>query len=56
MQQADAINKLTQAKAMSIDTVVRKLNPQWNEKQVENEVNKIMQENGMIVNEPDDLV
>jgi len=56
MQQADAINKLTQAKAMSIDTVVRKLNPQWNEKQVENEVNKIMQENGMVVNEPDDLV
>jgi A118 family predicted phage portal protein len=56
MQQADAINKLTQAKAMSIDTVVRKLNPQWNEKQVENEVNRIMNENGMAVNEPDDLV
>ena len=56
MQQADAINKLTQAKAMSIDTVVRKINPQWNEKQIENEVNKIMQENGMMVNEPDDLI
>jgi len=56
MQQADSINKLVQAKAMSIDTTVRQLHPQWNEKQVENEVNRIMQENGMIVNEPDDLV
>ena len=56
MQKADSINKLVQAKAMSIDTVVRHLNPQWSDKQVENEVNRIMQENGMSVNEPDDLV
>ena len=56
MQKADSINKLVQAKAMSIDTTVRQLHPEWNEKQVENEVNRIMQENGMAVNEPDDLV
>jgi len=56
MQKADSINKLVQAKAMSIDTTVKQIHPQWNEKQVENEVNRIMQENGMAVNEPDDLV
>lgn len=56
MQKADSINKLVQAKAMSVDTTVRKLHPNWTDKQIKNEVNRIMQENGMMVNEPDDLV
>lgn len=56
MEMADSINKLHQAQALSIDTKVRKLHPNWNENQIESEVDKIMRENGMAVSEPDDLV
>ena len=53
MEQADSINKLTQAEAISIDTKVRKLHPNWTEKQIKSEVERIMKENGMMVDEPD---
>ena len=56
MEKAESINKLSQAQALSIDTKVRLLHPNWNEEQIESEVERIMQENGMMVNEPDDLV
>jgi hypothetical protein len=36
--------------------MVDELNPNWTDKQKQKEVDRIMQENGMIVNEPDDLI
>ena len=56
LEKSDSINKLSQAQAMSVDAKVRLLHPNWTEKQNETEVDRIMQENGMMVNEPDDLV
>ncbi len=56
MQKADSLNKLTQAMAISIYQKVNELHPNWDEKQKKTEVDRIMQENGMAVNEPDDLV
>jgi len=56
MEKAESINKLSQAMAMSIKEKVDKLHPNWTEEQKENEVNMIKRENGMMVNEPDDLV
>ena len=56
MEKAESINKLSQAQAMSIDTKVRFIHPNWNENQIESEVDRIMRESGMAVSEPDDLV
>jgi len=56
LEKADSLNKLAQAKAMSIYAMVDELNSNWTDKQKQKEVDRIMQENGMIVNEPDDLV
>ena len=53
MELADSIKRLSDAMAMSVDTKVRKLHPNWTEDQIESEVERIMKENGMIVDEPD---
>jgi aconitase A len=56
MEKAESINKLSQAMSMSIKEKVDTLHPNWTEEQKENEVEMIKRENGMMVNEPDDLI
>ena len=53
---ADSINKLNQAEALSIDAKVRMLHPNWEEGQIEAEVNRIMEEKGISVNSPTEMV
>lgn len=53
MEKADSINKLNQAQAISIDTKVRLLHNDWNEKQIQAEVNRIKREQGIEVEEPE---
>ena len=56
LEKSDSIEKLNRAAALSVDTKVRMLHPNWTEKQMEAEVNSIMQEQGMSVSEPDMMV
>ncbi len=49
LDKSDSIKKLSDAESMSIDTKVRMLHQNWSEKQIEAEVKRIKQENGMIV-------
>lgn len=53
INRADSINKLVQAQALSIDTRVRMLHPDWGEDQIEKEVERIMDEQGMNVEPPE---
>jgi len=48
-QMADSLQKINQAEAMSIQTKVEWLHPDWDESQVEEEVKRIKQEKGMDV-------
>lgn len=53
MDMADSLKKLNDAMALSVDTKVRKLHPNWTEEQIEQEVNSILKENGMTVESPE---
>jgi len=53
MEKADSLAKLEQAQAISIDTKVRILHPEWSQEQIEAEVERIMQEKGMAVETPE---
>jgi len=55
MEKADSINKLNQAEAMSIDTKVRSLHENWTEEQIQAEVKRIMEEKGIMVEDPIDM-
>lgn len=48
---ARTVNTLTQAQALSVDTKVRMLHPDWNEEQLVGEVEAIKAEQGMLVPE-----
>lgn len=50
---ADSLQKINQAQAMSVETKVRWLHQDWNEEQIQAEVKRIMEEQGMLVEEPD---
>jgi len=56
LEKAESLQKLEQASAISIDTKVRELHPNWTEEQIEAEVNRIMEEKGMSVNSPTEMV
>lgn len=49
---ANTVNVLKQAESASIDTRVRMLNPDWNDEQVEQEVQMILKETGIAANDP----
>ena len=53
LDKSESLYKLKQAEAISIDTKVRMLHKDWSEEQIEEEVDRIKRENGMIVDEPD---
>lgn len=53
LEKSDSIEKLDRATALSIDTKVRMLHPDWNEKQIEAEVTSIMEEQGIVVEDPE---
>lgn len=53
LEKADSLNKINQAQAMSIDTKVRTLHPDWEEEQIKAEVKRIMEEQGMSVENPE---
>ncbi|AUS07416.1 hypothetical protein C1X05_00115 [Laceyella sacchari] len=54
-QLSAVVNQLQQAKALSIETAVRWLNPTWSESQIKEEVERIKQENGMALTDPEVL-
>jgi A118 family predicted phage portal protein len=49
---ANTVNILAQAQAASTDTKVRMQHPEWDDDQVQAEVGRIQQENGMAVEDP----
>lgn len=50
---AESLSKLEQAKAMSIESKVRYLHQDWSEQEVEDEVERIKEEQGMLVETPE---
>lgn len=52
-QLAETVELLARAQAVSIDTKVRMLHPDWSEEQIQQEVRRIMQETGVLLPEPD---
>ncbi|SDZ00647.1 phage portal protein [Thermoactinomyces sp. DSM 45892] len=52
-QLSGVINQLQQAKALSIETAVRWVNPSWTDSQVTEEVERIQKENGMSLTDPE---
>jgi len=50
---AQAVQRLHQAEAASVDTKVRMLHPEWGEEEVQAEVERIRQESGMVVDDPE---
>lgn len=50
---ADGIEKLNRAQAMSIETKVRRIHPDWTDEQVQAEVERIQKEQGMSVEQPE---
>lgn len=53
LDRADSIEKLNRAAALSIMTKVEMLHPKWTDKQKKKEVERIMKENGMMVEGPE---
>ena len=52
---AQSLQKLEQAKAMSIEAKVRYLHQEWSENEIEAEVERIKQEQGIAVEDPIDM-
>jgi hypothetical protein len=52
-QVSTSLDLLARAQSISIDTKVRMIHPDWNDEQVEMEVQRIKEENGLAV--PDNL-
>ncbi|AZO95269.1 phage portal protein [Halocella sp. SP3-1] len=53
LEKSDSIEKLDRAAALTTDTKVRMLHPDWTEKQIKAEVTQIMKEQGMDVEPPE---
>lgn len=55
MQTAQAVEMLNRAQALSIETKVRMIHPDWEHEQVEAEVKRIMEETGQAMPNPDEV-